>query len=86
VIYAEQGRTARAWLVWRELVRDVPDYDPARTNLALLGSQNEVVLGETAAVVPPPAAAVKAIEDARKLPLPMRETEFVLAPAQQSER
>jgi Flp pilus assembly protein TadD len=53
VIYAEQGRTARAWLVWRELVRDMPDYDPARTNLALLGSQNEVVLGETAAVIPP---------------------------------
>jgi tetratricopeptide (TPR) repeat protein len=63
VIYAEQGRTARAWLVWRELVRDMPDYDPARTNLALLGSQNEVVLGKTAAVVPPPAASVKAIED-----------------------
>jgi Flp pilus assembly protein TadD len=86
VIYAQEGRTARAWLEWRELVREVPDYDPAVKNLALLGSQNEVVLGETAAVVPPPAAAVKAIEDARKLPLPMRETEFVLAPAQQSER
>lgn len=83
VIYAQEGRTARAWVEWRELVREVPDYDPARTNLALLGSQNEVVLGQTAAVVPPPAAAVKAIQDARKLPLPLRGTEFVLAPAQQ---
>ena len=86
VIYAEQGRTARAWLVWRELVRDMPDYDPARTNLALLGSQNEVVLGETAAVVPPPAASVKAIEDLRKPPSPMRKIELVLVPAQPSGR
>ena len=83
VIYAEQGRTARAWLVWRELIRDMPDYDPARTNLALLGSQNEVVLGETVAVVPPPAASVKAIEDERKPPSPMRETDLVLVPAQE---
>jgi len=80
VIYAQEGRTASAWLVWRELVHDVPDYLPARTNLALLGNQNEVVLGQTAAVVPSPAAAVKAIEDQRKLPSPTHETELVLAP------
>ena len=80
VIYAQEGRTASAWLVWRELVQDVPDYAPARTNLALLGNQNEVVLGQTAAVVPSPAAAVKAIEDQRKLPSPTHETELVLAP------
>ena len=48
-----EGKTAGAWLVWRELVREVPDYEPARKNLALLGSQNEVVLGETAVVVLP---------------------------------
>jgi hypothetical protein len=36
-------------LVWRELVREVPDYQPARTNLALLGSQVTVARGETAA-------------------------------------
>jgi hypothetical protein len=30
-----------------------PDYEPARTNLALLASQNEVALGETAAAVLP---------------------------------
>jgi Flp pilus assembly protein TadD len=35
-IYAEEGNTARASMVWRELVREVPDYQPARTNLALL--------------------------------------------------
>ena len=53
---------------WRELVRVAPDYEAARTNLAILGSQSEVVLDETAAVVPPPpAAGVKTIKDERKL-------------------
>ena len=33
----------------RELVHEVPDYQPARTNLALLGSQVTVARGETAA-------------------------------------
>jgi Flp pilus assembly protein TadD len=80
VIYAREGNTARAWVVWRELVHDVPDYAPARTNLALLGNQNEVVLGETAAVVPSPTVAVKAVEDERKLPSPMHETELVMVP------
>jgi Flp pilus assembly protein TadD len=58
VIYAEEGKTVRASLVWRELVREVPDCQSARTNLVLLGSPSEVALGETAAVVPSPAAAV----------------------------
>ena len=53
VIYVQEGKTIRASLVWREVVRDVPDYQPARTNLALLDSQSEVVLGETAAVALP---------------------------------
>ncbi len=66
VIYAEEGKTFRAWLVWRELVREAPDYEPARTNLALMGNQSEVARGETAAVALPPAAAVKAIGDERK--------------------
>jgi Flp pilus assembly protein TadD len=66
VIYVQEGKTIRASLVWRELVRDVPDYQPARTNLALLGNQNEVVLGETAAVALPPAAAVEAINSASR--------------------
>jgi len=63
VIYAQEGNTARASQVWSELVREAPDYEPAGKNLALLGSQNEVARGETAAAVPPPAAAVKAIAD-----------------------
>jgi len=67
VIYAQEGKTVRASLLWRELVRDVPDYQAARTNLALLDTQSEVVLGETAAVALPTAtAAVKAIKSARK--------------------
>jgi Flp pilus assembly protein TadD len=65
VIYAQEGQTARASEAWRELIRDVPDYDPARRNLALLGSPNEGALDETAAVaLPSPAAAVKAVDDA----------------------
>jgi tetratricopeptide (TPR) repeat protein len=84
VIDAQEGQTARASLVWRELINDVPDYEPARTNLALLGTPSEAARGETAAVVPPPAAAFAAIEDERKLPARERETELV--PAQQSGR
>jgi tetratricopeptide (TPR) repeat protein len=82
VIYAEEGNTVRALLVWRELVREVPDYQPARANLALLGSQVAVARGETAAVVPPPAAAVKAIEDQRKLHSPTLVTELAPGPTQ----
>jgi Flp pilus assembly protein TadD len=59
VIYAREGKTARAWMVWREVIRDLPDYKPARTNLALLGSQNETGLSQTAAVALSPAANVK---------------------------
>jgi Flp pilus assembly protein TadD len=59
VIYAEERETEGASLVWRELIHDVPDYEPARENLRLLSNQLEVARGETAAVVLPPAAAVK---------------------------
>ena len=52
VIYAEERETERASLVWRELVHDVPDYEPARENLRLLSNQLEVARGETAAVSP----------------------------------
>lgn len=68
VIYAHEGKTVSASTEWRELVREMPDYEPARANLALLGSQTEVARDETAAVVPAPAEAVKAVEDQRKLP------------------
>jgi Flp pilus assembly protein TadD len=67
VIYAQEGKTLRASPIWRELTRDLPDYEPARTNLALLGDQDEVALGKTAAVaLPTTAAAVKGIQDGRK--------------------
>src|SRR6266852_9032114 len=77
-IYAEEGKTVRAALVWRELVRETPDYEPARKHLRLLGSLGEVARGGTSAVSFPPAAAVKRIEDERKLPAQMRETELLL--------
>jgi tetratricopeptide (TPR) repeat protein len=51
--YAEERKTERASLVWRELVHDVPDHEPARENLRLLSNQLEVARGETAAVVLP---------------------------------
>jgi tetratricopeptide (TPR) repeat protein len=52
VVYVREGKTDRALLVWRDLVHEAPDYEPARTNLAILGNQSEVALGETAVVVP----------------------------------
>jgi hypothetical protein len=52
VIYAEEGKTARASLLWRELVHEAPDYEPALKNLGLLGNQVQLTRGETAAVAP----------------------------------
>jgi len=69
VIYARQGEIARASLIWRELVREVPGYEPARANLAILGNQSAVATGETAAVALPPTAVVNAIGDERELEL-----------------
>jgi len=63
VIYEREEHTSRARLLWSQLVRDVPDYGPARANLALLGSQEEVVPGKATAVRRTPAAAVKTISD-----------------------
>jgi Flp pilus assembly protein TadD len=80
VIYAEEGKTARALLLWRELVSKVPDYEPARTNLAILCSQSAVAPGEPAAVASP-AAALKAFKDERKLPLPACEIQLGPKPA-----
>ena len=78
VVYAQQGKTAGAWMVWGELAREVPEYAPARKNLALMGGQHEVVLGETAAVVLPPAAAVKTTEDQPKPSSPINEPELAM--------
>lgn len=47
VIYADQGEIVAAYSVWSQLLRDVPDYEPARSNLASLRSQHEIVLCET---------------------------------------
>lgn len=59
-IYDREEKALRTLLVWRELMREAPDYERFaqiwRTSLG----QNEVVRGETAAVALPPAAAVKA--------------------------
>jgi Flp pilus assembly protein TadD len=72
VIYAQERKTVRASLIWRALMHDVPDYEPARKNLALLAGQNEVAFGKTAAAaLPTPAAAVKAIKNERKTTPPV---------------
>jgi tetratricopeptide (TPR) repeat protein len=65
VICAQKGETARASKIWRDLVRDLPDYEAAHANLAILSNLNEVAGGETAAVDLPRAAAVNAIQDDR---------------------
>lgn len=70
VIYAQEGKTARADPVWRELLRDVSDYALARANLKIIGNRSAVALGETAAVVLPPTAVVRAIGDEREQALP----------------
>jgi len=58
-MYAREEKTLRALHVWRELMREEPDYNRlARIWRTSLG-QSEVVRGETAAVVLPPTAAVK---------------------------
>ena len=85
VIYAQEGNTARASQVWGEVVREAPDYEPARNNLELLGSQVEVARGETAAAAPPPAAAVKYIEDERKISAPPPDKELVQSPQNKQE-
>ena len=87
VIYAQEGQTVRASTIWRELVREAPDYEPAHTNLAILGSQSEVALGDTAAVVSlprrPPSKPSKM--SANYLP-PSYEIHLSQRPAQQKGR
>jgi Flp pilus assembly protein TadD len=81
IVYALEGETESASLVWRELLRDLSDYQPARANLVILGNSSEVATGETAAVVLPRAAAVHAILDGPELRLTLSK-----APPQFSER
>src|SRR5208283_554962 len=79
VIFAEEGKTVRASLLWRVLVRDAPDYEPARKNLELLNSQVEVAHGETAAVTLLPGDRRQTTEKERKPHLPASEVQSALA-------
>jgi tetratricopeptide (TPR) repeat protein len=49
VIYAEQGHTARAFVIWRALVHELPDYQPALINLSLLDNARAVTPGKAPA-------------------------------------
>jgi len=71
VIFAEEGKTVRASLPWRELVREALDYEPARKNLELLCSQVEAANGETAAVTLLPGDRRQTTENERKAHLPV---------------
>ena len=51
VIYAKEGKTGRASMVWRGLVREAPNYEPARTNLAILAGQSAADVGVKATTV-----------------------------------
>jgi tetratricopeptide (TPR) repeat protein len=61
VIYARERKISDASRVWQELISEMPDYEPARANLAISGNPSEGARGETVAVDLPPAAAVNAI-------------------------
>jgi Flp pilus assembly protein TadD len=58
VIYAEEGKSGGALVVWRELAREMPDYEPARRNLELLGSRTETARGEIRGHSEQPAVAL----------------------------
>jgi Flp pilus assembly protein TadD len=79
VIFAEEGKTVRASLLWRELVREAPDYEPARKNLELLCSQVEAANGETAAVTLLPGDRRQTTEKERKPHLPVSEVQSTRA-------
>lgn len=46
VIYADKGDIAGAYSVWSQLARDLPDYEPARKNLASLRNQPAIAISE----------------------------------------
>jgi cytochrome c-type biogenesis protein CcmH/NrfG len=49
VIYARQGHRTRATGQWRDLLRDAPEYGPARANLAILDGKQFVPTDEKVA-------------------------------------
>jgi hypothetical protein len=61
VIYAQEGKPTCASLLWHQILSELPDYEPAHANLALLGRQNELQTAATPAV-PPSHSAVRAIK------------------------
>ena len=67
VIFAEEEKTARASLLWGELVREAPDYEPARKNLGLLGAKSRSSSRDGGRYPPPPAAAVKPQKNANRI-------------------
>ncbi len=60
VIFVQQGEMACARSIWDELIREAPEFTPARINLTLLGGPIVAAADETAAVPLPRAAAVEA--------------------------
>ena len=58
--YACERKIVPALQAWRELMREKPEYNRLARIWRPSLSQSEVVRGETAAVVLPPAAAVTA--------------------------
>jgi tetratricopeptide (TPR) repeat protein len=47
VIYAREGQTVRASQIFQEIIRDQPEYQPARANLLMLDDLNEAIAAET---------------------------------------
>jgi len=47
-IYARLGDKDRAIAQWRELLSEATDYDPARTNLAILGGEQAFAVVDSA--------------------------------------
>jgi Flp pilus assembly protein TadD len=53
VIYAQQGQFARASCLWRELLLEIPDFAPARSNLETLNGQSTRAGNETSLTIVP---------------------------------
>ena len=77
VIYAERGQSVRASLEWREVLREHPDYQPARANLALVGIQSKATPGWDRGGCPPPCGRLKTEPDQRKTGLAHRRSRFL---------
>ena len=63
-----QGKTAKAALVWSELLREAPEYQPAPANLSLLGSETVASGGERRSSSQPPPYLNERNPDAPSIP------------------